>query len=211
MRYWGYLTGILLLCGAQASAQSAAGSSDQIPRENDDIARGLFQAGKAAYEAGAYRDALSYFEQAYERCGRSALLYNVGQAADRLRQDDKAIDSFTKYTEQNPDAPNRAEVEKRIQALREARQARQQEERQTKTESASDPSPMIAALTPEQTAESAAIAPARQKARLAPSKPLERVSTSEPVTQRGWFWAAVGVVVVGGTLTALALALGGTK
>ena len=192
MRDWGYLMAVLMLCGAApALAQSAAGASVQTPPANEEVARNLFQAGKSAYQAGNYRDALTFFEQAYERSGRAALLYNVGQAADRLRQDDKAIESFTKYLEQTPDAPNRAEVEQRLQALREARQARQEQEQLAKAaEAAGEPSPVAAptpnaAPTPEQAAGSApAATPApQQNALVAPSEPQEKASETAPVTK----------------------------
>jgi tetratricopeptide (TPR) repeat protein len=198
-----------MLWGATpALAQSAASASAQAPQANDEVARGLFQAGKSAYQAGSYRDALSFFEQAYQRSGRAALLYNIGQAADRLRQDDKAIESFTKYLEQTPDAPNRAEVEQRVQALREARQARQDQEAKVDTAPALVPA---IAPTPEQTAQQAPVASTHNNATIARSEPDKEAPASEPVTKKWWFWTAVGAVVVGGTATALALALGGEK
>ena len=59
MRYWGYLAVIVMLCGS-ASAQSASGSSARAPQANDEVARGLFQAGKSAYQAGSYQGLGSY-------------------------------------------------------------------------------------------------------------------------------------------------------
>ena len=47
------------------------------------------------------------------------LLYNVGQAADRLRMDHEALAAFRLYLKKLPDADNRREVENRVHALEE--------------------------------------------------------------------------------------------
>ena len=176
---------------ANAGTAEAAGASDEV-------ARGLFQAGKAAYEAGNYTDALSFFEQAHARSGRPQLLFNVGQTADRLRQDEKAIASFRAYLEQLPEAPNRAEVEARIRALEQAL-AERRRSAETAPVAASLPAP-----TPEQTAAQAPAAAPRDDAALG-GEPAQ----SKPVTQQWWFCTGLGAVVVGGTAVALAVALGG--
>jgi hypothetical protein len=89
------------------------------PQEADERARALFQQGRAAYEEGRYRDAWDYFRKAYLLSKRPALLYNVGQAADRLRMDREALEAFRLYLQRNPDADNRREVENRVRALEE--------------------------------------------------------------------------------------------
>lgn len=177
--------------GAQAAARTDA---------SDEVARGLFQAGKAAYEAGNYADALSFFEQAHARSGRPQLLFNVGQAADRLRQDDKALEAFRAYLAALPDAPNRGEVEARIRALERA-----VAERKSSMVIAPVPAEPVAAPTPADTAaHAAAVEPPNDDGGLTRA-PTE----SKPVTQRWWFWTGVGAVVLGGTAVALAVALGG--
>lgn len=159
---------------------------------SDEVARNLFHAGKAAYDEGNYQDALQFFEQAYARSQRSALLYNIGQAADRLRLDDKAIESFRAYLAATPDAPNRVEVENRIRALEHSR-------------AASASAAAAVAPTPEQTARAA-----EPPAPVA-SAPLTDNADAEGggVTSKWWFWTAIGAVVVGGVVTAVALSAGG--
>jgi len=193
------LVGIVISCiTVPAFAQVATGATASASDANEDVARSLFQAGKAAYESGNYSDALSFFEQAYARSKRAELLYNIGQAADRLRRDDTAIESFTKYLEQTPDAANRAEVEKRVKALQEARSARQQQPPQTEV-----------VPTPEQTAQQSLTAPTLDSSDIAKTELTQGSADNTPVTEKWWFWTAVGAVVVGGTVTALVLALGG--
>ena len=188
--------GLLALCFASGSAAAQAASPAAQPKLSvgDEVARGLFQAGKAAYEAGSYEEAIGFFEQAYARSGRPQLLFNIGQVADRLRQDEKALSSFRAYLQQVPDAGNRVEVEARIAALERAEAERK---------AAATPAP--APPTPEQTAEqSPATQPAADPAFTQTDEP-----PSTPVTQKWWFWTSIGVVVAGGTAVALAMALGG--
>lgn len=177
-----------------ATAQAASGQSD-------DVARGLFQAGKAAFEAGNYVDALSFFEQAHARSGRPELLFNVGQAADRLRQDEKTLEAFRAYLAQLPEAANRVEVEARIAAIE-----RSVAERKSAL-AASPTAPVITAPTPAQTAEQAPTAATQDD----PAFTGSDSAGGRPVTKQWWFWTGIGAVVVGGAAVALAVALGGEE
>lgn len=80
----------------------------------------MFEAGRAAFDQGRYQDALGYFDRAYQLSRRPQLLYNLGQVHDRLRHDEEALTAFQQYLKQVPGAENRAEVEHRIQAMRQA-------------------------------------------------------------------------------------------
>ena len=52
--------------------------------------------------------------------GDADILYNIGQVADRLRQDEVALDAYERYLEARPDAPDRVNVEGRIRRLQQA-------------------------------------------------------------------------------------------
>lgn len=112
--------------GTAAAQPGSAAASDQAL--NDQKARELFEKGREAYESGEYRDAWDYFHQAYRLSKRPELLYNVGQAADRLRYDREAIAAFELYLEKLPNADNRREVENRLRALED--RVREEEARQ---------------------------------------------------------------------------------
>jgi tetratricopeptide (TPR) repeat protein len=186
------------LASAGVLAQQKRADAAAAPSSEDEVARGLFQAGKAAYEASNYTDALNFFEQAYARSGRPQLLYNVGQSADRLRQDQKALDAFKKYLELVPDASNRVEVETRIGVLERTIAERNHS------------APVAAVPTPSETAAQAQPAPHEAPTSdVAFDEPDE--AGGEPVTKKGWFWTGVGAVVLGGTAVALAVALGGEE
>jgi tetratricopeptide (TPR) repeat protein len=91
--------------------------------EADELGRTYFIAGRTAFDAGRFDEALDLFERSYRASERPELLYNIGQAADRLRQDERALDAFTRYLELVPDGENRAAVETRVRAIREAIEA----------------------------------------------------------------------------------------
>jgi tetratricopeptide (TPR) repeat protein len=186
-------------------AQSVPASSEAA---NDNVARGLFQAGTSAYEAGNYKDALQFYEQAYERSPRPQLLYNIGQAADRLREDNKALWAFRAYLANAPNAENRAAVQQRVDALEGAREARGSKP----VESA--PAPIVPqpapVPTPAQTAaQSETARPAPTQLTTEPSSAANAVEPAQPVTKRWWFWTGIGAVVGGGAVAAVALSHGG--
>ena len=123
---------LLLLSFALASAPAAtlARQSARTPpppaaavptpeEARDTQARELFEQGRAAFTAARFAEALDLFRQAYALSERHALLYNIGQAADRLRLDRDALEAFDCYLAEIPDAENRIEVETRIGVLRE--------------------------------------------------------------------------------------------
>lgn len=108
----------MLACAVLASAPAAAVAQTDL--ETDTEARGLFEAGRAAFGHARYDEALQYFRRSYELSHRPDLLFNIGQTADRMRRDAEALDAFTRYLDTVPDAANRAEVETRVRYLREA-------------------------------------------------------------------------------------------
>ncbi len=103
-------------------AGTAHAQSD-VPASDDEEAHLRFEAGRVAFSRGRFEDALADFQRAYALSHRYALLYNIGQAFDRLRRDDEAIDALEQFLAEAPaDDPNRAEVEARIGVMRAARE-----------------------------------------------------------------------------------------
>src|SRR5688572_23198707 len=101
------------------AAPAAAQEAELSPTETE--ARSLFEAGQAAFGDARYADALRYFRDAHRLSGRPALLYNIGVAADRLRQDQEALDAFERFlAEAPPGMRQRADAEARVAVLREA-------------------------------------------------------------------------------------------
>lgn len=109
-----------------APGESMRGQGDPGPVERgadepsaDEVARATFILGREAYARGDYEAALAAFRRAHELSGRPQLLFNIGQAADRLRRDREALQAFEAYLTAMPEAENRVEVEARMRVLRE--------------------------------------------------------------------------------------------
>ncbi len=186
---------------------TAATPPPGVSQANDDTARGLYQAGKAAYEAGNFKEALGFFEQAYQHSPRPGFLFNIGQVADRLRQDDKAITAFKAYLDQVPRADNRAEVQQRLSALEEAKRQREAAAAAPAAPTTTRAPAPASAPSPTTVAASASSAP--NDAALTHPEPQDETPPGKPVTKQWWFWTGLGAVVVGGAAVALAVALGG--
>jgi tetratricopeptide (TPR) repeat protein len=116
----------LLAFASSASAQDPASGRDAE-------ARALYEAGVIAYDGGHFDEALEHFQRSYELSGRTALLYNIGTAAERTRDDALAIQSYEAFLAMEPESPLRARVETRLAELRERQaeaEARAQAERE---------------------------------------------------------------------------------
>ena len=107
----------VVVCALQPALVVAQANGTAANAAQDQEGRRLFEAGRAAYVDGKYRDALNYFREAHRLSGRPQLLFNIGQAADRLGEREQATQAFRDYLAAVPDADNRAEVEARIAEL----------------------------------------------------------------------------------------------
>jgi len=163
-----------VLTFAQAPPADSQTAGDAEARPSDMEARNLFQAGQLAFEDGRFADALDAFQRAHELSQRPALLYNIGLAADRLREDELALDAFQRFVAAMPDAPERSRVEARIAAIRQAIARRE-------------------ALSPQQVAQASMTAPTQAP----PPADIE----ARPVWKSWWLWTAVGVVAAGTVLS----------
>jgi Tetratricopeptide repeat len=80
-------------------------------------AKAHFEAGRAAYDARDFERAISEFEQAQALAPSPMLDHNIGLAHEQLGHTAEAVDHYRRYLKARPDAPNRAEGEKRIATL----------------------------------------------------------------------------------------------
>jgi len=192
------LTAVVLLSASWVEAQAAS-----PPRAEDadrtEEAKALFAAGKAAFDAGRFTDALDYFERSYAISKRPGLLYNIGIVRDRLRDDERALEAYDAYLAAVPDAGNRAEVETRANAIRAALAQRKQHE---------GTAPAVVP-TPAETA--AAAQPAEPDTLAAVESTEQPEDDSGSVLERWWFWTAVGAVVAGGVVVGVVAASGGDE
>lgn len=167
-------------------------SAQEMTAAQREEARGLFEAGRAAFADGRYADALGYFERSYAISELPELLYNIGHTADRLRDDRRALEAFEAYLEARPDTEGRASIDARIVQLRElvaaedAREAERAELQRSEREAAERAAAAEAAAA-QSSAESSAESSAAPDTAAASS-------ASEP-SIAGWFVAGGGAAV----------------
>lgn len=110
------------------------GGTRAAAQTDTDAARVAFERGVAAYEAGAFEDALAAFQESYALVHDPQILFNVGTVADRLRRDSVALEAYEGYLAGIPGAPDRANVEARIAAIRASLAAPTEEVPEERTE-----------------------------------------------------------------------------
>src|SRR5262245_19042349 len=104
------LIAALLLATPAARAQELGSSGLRAPSSDAsangaDVARAkrAFETGQQAFAAGRFEEAADSFEHAYALSGRPELLFDLGLAADRLRDDERALEAFQRFLEMSQD------------------------------------------------------------------------------------------------------------
>jgi hypothetical protein len=185
---------------------------------------------RESFAAGRYDEALQTFARLYAETLNPIYLRNIGRCQQKLKQPDKAIDAFHDYLIKGGkkiSADEKAEINgyiKEMEALRDEQASKQQA-----------PPPPVAPVQPIQpaqpegpppgyTAQPAGAYPGTQGppgyqpgAEQQPGGTLvaqpaqPQPASSGPVYTKWWFWTIVGVVVVGGVVTAVALGSGTSR
>lgn len=81
-------------------------------------AAALFEQSRVAYQARRYDEALELLRGAYALHPEPVILYNMGRAYEGLKQSERALESYTRYLEAAPSAPDRTALEARLAELR---------------------------------------------------------------------------------------------
>lgn len=179
---------VVLFVGASPLPVRAQDATTQAQRDAE--ARQLFEAGRLAFDDARYEDALLRFRDAHRMSGRPELLYNIGQCLDRLRRDSEAAETFEQYLAASPDAPNRHEVQQRLEILHAA----------IAHGALAPPERVTAAVPTEPLATSIAL-PAAALSAAPPDEARHATQTYE----EWWFWTIIGVVVVAGVAIPVAV------
>jgi hypothetical protein len=165
------------------------------------------------FAAGRYDEALQLFAKLYAETLHPVYLRNIGRCHQNMREPQKAIDAFRDYLTKNKKIADdeRTEIEGYIHEMEVLRdeQAKQAAVAEVPPVAPS-PTAVPRPVAPSPTAVPAAVAP--PPASSAPgitlaSAPPAAVQES-PIYAKWWFWTAVGVVVAGGVVGALALSGG---
>jgi hypothetical protein len=80
-------------------------------------ARQHYEIGTQQYDLGHWDDAIREFEKAYELRPDPSFLYNLAQAYRRKGDAKRALDLYKNYLAKVPKAPQRPEIEERINSL----------------------------------------------------------------------------------------------
>jgi hypothetical protein len=185
--------------GARAAPARAAGSPKASPAaaRAEATARAHFQRAERAFDLGKFEEALEAYEAAYEAKALPGFLFNIAQCHRNLGNGERAVFFYQRYLALDPATPNR----KLVEELMAAEQERLEQSRPPAVAPTPEPPPGppapprddLAAPPPAPTPEPLAL----RDAGPAPDRP-GRFYT------RWWFWTAVGVAVVGGTVAVLA-------
>ena len=100
----------------EPAARAPVGESKPKP-EAVAKAKEHFKQGTRHYELGHYQEALVEYEAAYMEVPDPAFLYNIGQCHRKMGNAKEAISFYKSYLRNAPNAPNRADVQKRISEL----------------------------------------------------------------------------------------------
>jgi tetratricopeptide (TPR) repeat protein len=149
-----------------------------------------YSAGMAHYNLREYKEAIKDFEASYRLAPDPVFLFNLGQCHRLLKRDRDALYFYQAYLRARPDAENRVEVEKRIDALKKAVAALPPE----------PPPPPEPKPSPDTPATHAASGPTAASLTAAP--PPRRT----PLYKKWWLWTTV--VVVAGAGVGLGVGLG---
>jgi tetratricopeptide (TPR) repeat protein len=102
----------------QAQLKNSAGAEENLLRSLEIWPRvtGWFYTGQFYFDQGRYQEALAMFEQALDKVPRrfAQIHLRLGLTYDKLGQSENARASYQKYLELAPDAPDRAEVTRRL-------------------------------------------------------------------------------------------------
>jgi len=83
-----------------------------------DSAAALDSKGFALFGLGRYPEALAAYQEALKQDPTIGEIYlHIGQTYDKLKDNDKAVKSYQTYLQMTPDAPDKAQINERIQQL----------------------------------------------------------------------------------------------
>ena len=102
----------------RAQGEPAADAAPASTADDDEKARELFKQGDEHYKNGRYEEALAALKEAYELSGRTALLFNMANALEKLGRYQEALNNLEAFAPHAPEA-RKQEIAERIATLRE--------------------------------------------------------------------------------------------
>lgn len=106
----------LALLGALLVPQLS--SAQEASPEQRRAAREAYGRGQALYREGRYEESVAAFEEAYSLIPNPVVLLALAESRERAGDLAGTIEALERYLAERPDAPDRADVEARLQRLR---------------------------------------------------------------------------------------------
>jgi len=113
-----------LTLGAPAPALATEGDTARQARAFE-----RFEAGEDQFRLGHYDAAARLFREAWDLFPDPAYLFNVALAFERQERWPLAVEHYERFLAEYPDSPNRSDIERRLGAARESREAARAEVR----------------------------------------------------------------------------------
>ena len=159
---------------------------------------------REAFATGRYQEAIDLYGKLYAEKLHPTYLRNIGRCYQKLKEPEKAIDSFRDYLSRAKNLPanEQKEIEGYIADMEALKERQAAEKAQAAKPPARTTDAAAAAAAPAALPAVAAPAPNLQPSQPAPQAQLVAATPppppeSPPFYERGWFWGvAAGVVVV---------------
>ncbi len=84
-------------------------------------------AGRKAYSAGQYEEAIEQFKAAFDIKATTGALFNIAKSYEKMARNEEAIDYYQQYIDLDPNAGDRKNIEENIARLKRLIKARYQE------------------------------------------------------------------------------------
>ncbi len=172
-----------------------------------------YKEGTKHYNLGEFDEAIKAYKEGYDAKPDPVFLFNIAQSYRLWKKPEQAIFFYKSFLRNAPEAPNHAEVERRIQEL-------QQELDQSGNNASTAPAPREVGPPPPPTQSPTAPPPPlptvnQPAVREADGSAIQATSTEpqkpEPIYKQLWFWGAIGAVAVGAIVIIAASSGGNTE
>jgi tetratricopeptide (TPR) repeat protein len=200
----------VLVGGAPSPAIAAENKENESKR--------WYQEGTKRYNLGDFEEAIDAYKKGYDAKADPVFLFNIAQSYRLWGKPERAIFFYKSFLRNMPDAPNRAEVERRIDEM----QALQRTQGETEANApppvtppatvTGPPPPVLPEPTPVAVAPPAPVVPAATAPEAEASLTASQAEPEDaPLHERWWFWAGIGAAVVAVAVVVAVAASGGAS
>jgi tetratricopeptide (TPR) repeat protein len=162
-----------------------AGSAElRAETTNQQKAREYYKAGKDAYAADRYQEAVAHFSSGYKLDPQPAFLLNIAQSYRGMGLFKEAIQFYQAFLQASPSTPLRSQVEEMIREMHAKLEAREARKDVPPLKERPRPSPAHLGSSAANPVDSSP-----------PPASLPAPGSPTPVYKKWWLWTAVGIAV----------------